>query len=196
MSGGATAGRGARSGRPGRDAVALCGAFLILGASRLSAVSADEVAFFERRIRPVLAQECYECHRTGGKTKGGLALDHRAALLAGGESGPAVAPGRPEASLLVRVLRHAVEGLEMPKGRARLDENVIADFERWIQTGAADPRDRPATESEIEADTEWGAIMKRRMSWWSFQPIQNPDPPDAVHAAASDHPSIDFLKGV
>ena len=75
----------------------------------------EEVEFFESRIRPVLAQECYECHRTGGKSKGGLVLDHRDGMLAGGDSGPAVKPGDPAGSLLIRVMRHEIEDLKMPK---------------------------------------------------------------------------------
>ncbi|MFM7131189.1 MAG: c-type cytochrome domain-containing protein, partial [bacterium] len=76
-------------------------------------LSREESDFFEARIRPVLVRHCYECHSSESmKIKGGLRLDHRAGLVAGGETGPAVVPGNIEGSLLVDALRY--EGLEMP----------------------------------------------------------------------------------
>ena len=84
-----------------------------------AAQAADAGDFFETKIRPVLAQDCYECHRTGGKRKAGLALDHRQALRDGGDSGPAIVPGDPAASLLLQAIRHEHDDLKMPKGGAK-----------------------------------------------------------------------------
>lgn len=134
------------------------------------------IEFFESKIRPVLAQECYECHSSAGKQKGGLILDYRDGLLTGGDSGPAIQPGDANASLLMEALRHEND-LEMPKAGVKLDAPIIADFEKWINMGAPDPRDNPPTKEQLEADTNWSAIFKTRQNWWSFQPVKDPPVP-------------------
>ncbi|MBL8897133.1 MAG: DUF1553 domain-containing protein [Planctomycetes bacterium] len=128
--------------------------------------------FFERRIRPVLAQECYECHSSTGARKGGLALDERESARRGGSSGPAIVPGAPEESLLWQAIRQTHPVLKMPKGRAALSAAVVADFATWIRDGALDPRDAPPSASELAADTDWSARMQRRLLWWSFRPLR------------------------
>ncbi len=163
--------------------------FLSLAAAARAAIAPADLEFFEQRIRPVLAQDCYECHRTGGKMKAGLALDHRAALLTGGDTGPAIIPGDPKNSLLLQAIRHEHDDLAMPKNGAKLDAAVIADFARWIARGAPDPREAPATDAQVAADTDWAAVMQRRKAWWSFQPIQKPAPPRGRAA----HPVDRFL---
>ena len=108
----------------------------------LLTLSATDVELFETRIRPVLVEHCYKCHSADAaakkKLKGGLRLDTRAGIRRGGDSGPAVTPGRPEASLILSALRY--QELEMPP-QGKLPESVIRDFVRWIEAGAADPRD-------------------------------------------------------
>ncbi len=139
----------------------------------------EGVEFFESRIRPLLVQDCYECHATHGKQKGGLVLDHREALLKGGESGPALVPGAPEKSLLLRLIRHEEPGLEMPKSGPQWEESILTDFEAWIAMGAPDPRkDPPDAESSAEANQDWDAVMERRKQWWSFQPVRAVAPPE------------------
>src|SRR5262245_45433425 len=104
----------------------------------------EQVAFFEKSIRPVLVKECYECHAADSEQiKGGLLLDTRAALREGGNNGPAVVPGDPKKSLLIKALRHTEEERRMPP-KKKLSEEVIADFEKWIAMGAPDPRDGSA----------------------------------------------------
>ena len=142
-----------------------------------AALEPGQLEFFESKIRPVLAQECYECHSTQGKQKGGLILDHREGLRRGGDSGVAILPGDPGASLLLQAIRHSLKELEMPKNGAKLAPEVIADFETWIQMGAPDPRDHPPSAAELAQDTDWAAVRERRKSWWSFQPIRNAQPP-------------------
>lgn len=108
-----------------------------------------DTVFFEAKIRPVLLKHCYECHSAeSGKAKGGLRLDNRDDLRRGGDSGPAVVPGDPAQSLLLTAIRHADPDLEMPPDEARLPDNIIADFTRWIREGAADPRDAEAKTAE------------------------------------------------
>lgn len=137
-----------------------------------AAATPEQVEFFESRIRPVLAQECYECHSEAGKQKGGLLLDSRPGWQAGGDSGPAVVPGQPAASLLLQSMRHEHADLKMPKNGAQLDPSVLADFEAWIAAGAADPRDRPPSPQELARDTDWSAVLQRRKQWWAFAPLR------------------------
>jgi hypothetical protein len=152
-----------------------------------------EVEFFESRIRPILAQDCYECHRSKGPQKGGLALDHRDALRRGGDSGPAIVPGQPADSLLIQAIHQTSEDLQMPKSGAKLEASVIADFEAWIAKGAVDPRDHPPSEEELETDTNWEAVMERRKQWWSFQPIKAVDIPYPPDATRHMHPVDAFI---
>src|SRR5262249_19599353 len=95
--------------------------------------------FFERTIRPVLVERCYACHsQEAKKVRGGLLLDTRDGLLKGGDSGPPVVPGMPDKSLLLHALRQTDELRMPPKGK--LPEAVVADFARWVEIGAPDPR--------------------------------------------------------
>jgi hypothetical protein len=165
--------------------VAACGAHL------LADDRPEQIEFFETRIRPVLAQDCYECHSSQGEADGGLILDHRQGLLTGGDRGPAIVPGKPGESLLIQAIRHDIEDLEMPSAAPKLDEAIIRDFEKWIRMGAPDPRDQPPTDAELAADTDWSAVMQRRMSWWSFQPIGDPSLP-AINAV--EHPIDRFIR--
>jgi hypothetical protein len=107
-------------------------------ASRVAgAEPSDSVAFFESRIRPVLVKHCYECHSAeSGKSKGGLLLDTRENIRAGGDTGPAVVPGDPKKSLLLTAISHTDPDLEMPPKQPQLPKAVIADFEAWIKMGA------------------------------------------------------------
>ncbi len=129
---------------------------------------ADErTEFFETRIRPQLVKHCYECHSVASSTaEGGLKLDSRDALLAGGESGKALLSGKPEESLLIEAIRY--ESLEMPPS-GKLSDEVIADFEKWIRDGAVDPRDRPPSADSAAKET-WKAHLAERKDWWSLQP--------------------------
>ena len=128
--------------------------------------------FFESRIRPILAQECYECHSTATKQKAGLVLDSRPGWQAGGDSGDTIKPGDPKSSLLLQTLKQEHEDLKMPKNGAKLDAKVIADFEQWIREGAPDPRDTPPSKEQLEKETAWESTLVRRKEWWPFQKIK------------------------
>ena len=112
-----------------------------LSAETKAAVSqptADQVAFFEKHIRPVLVEHCYQCHSPRApKLQGGLRLDTREKLRRGGDSGPVFAAGAPGKSLLIQAIRH--DGLEMPPDK-RLPDRIIVNFEKWVAMGAPDPR--------------------------------------------------------
>ncbi|MEW4568556.1 c-type cytochrome domain-containing protein [Tautonia sp. JC769] len=100
----------------------------------------EGAAFFEKKIRPVLIERCYACHSSQAKPpKAGFRVDTRSGLRRGGHSGPAIEPGRPDDSLLIRVLEHTSEIAMMPPD-GRLPDAVLDDFRAWIERGAPDPR--------------------------------------------------------
>lgn len=150
---------------------------VFLGLTGLCAtVRADEprdgVKFFETRIRPVLVQHCYKCHSSEIKVpKGGLRLDSREGMRAGGDSGHAVVPGEEEESLLLSALRY--EQFEMPPA-GPLDDAIVADFAQWIRMGATDPRDAPASAPAAPMN-----IDAARNAWAYRTPVA-PEPPVAV----------------
>ena len=122
--------------------------------------------FFEKKIRPVLVEHCYQCHSAGTKeVKGGLLLDTRDGLRKGGENGKSIIPGNPAESLLLQALKH--DGLEMPP-KSKLPAAVIADFEEWIQMGAPDPRQGSTVGKKID--------VAQARKFWSFQPPTNVKP--------------------
>jgi len=140
----------------------------------ITVLSSEQTEFFERRIRPLLVERCYECHSvTAEKIKGGLVLDSRAGLLQGGDSGPAITPGDPEASLLVSAVRHLSPDLTMPP-KQRLSDEQIAELETWIRQGAPDPR-TDDTRAAVRAKSAINWEQARQ--WWSFRPIVQPPPP-------------------
>src|SRR5437763_13159757 len=128
-----------------------------------AAATPEQIAFFEKSIRPVLVKECYSCHATTAeKIRGGLTLDTREGIRKGGDNGPAVVPGNVKKSLLIQALRHAQDDLKMPP-KKKLADDVLADFEKWIAMGAPDPRDGAAKVTKYEIDIEKGR------TFWSFQ---------------------------
>ncbi len=152
------------------------------------------IEFFESRIRPVLVEHCYACHNSATEAEGGLAVDHRQAFLDGSDNGKVLVAGQPSASKLIAVLKHEIDGLEMPDGGPKLDGQVIADFERWISMGAADPRDSPPTADEIADVTSWESTLRRRKQWWSFQPIAKPKVPGATIPGETGNPIDRFVR--
>ncbi|MCP4786726.1 MAG: DUF1553 domain-containing protein [Fuerstiella sp.] len=184
-----------RSARSLRDlARGIVLSYLMTIAATAADLSQEQLDFFESRIRPVLVEYCYECHNSADATDGELVVDHRDALLNGGDGGPIIAPGQPAKSRLLAILRHDVEGLEMPQSGPKLDDRVIADFEKWIAEGAADPRDHAPSASELAAVTSWKSTLRRRKQWWSFQPIRNPVPPTVENQEWARHPIDRFVE--
>ena len=137
----------------------------------------EQVEFFEKNIRPALAEHCYECHNSSDKAKGGLALDWRGGLAKGSDSGPVIVAGKPDESLLLRAIRHEDKELKMPKDGPKLSSLVIGNFETWIMMGAPDPRSNQPSKADIAKATSWETTRERRKQWWSFQPIRFPSLP-------------------
>ena len=134
---------------------------------------AQRIVFFESHIRPVLIQHCHKCHSAeSGKSEGGLLLDSKKAIRAGGDRGPAVVPGDPDGSLLLTAISHTDPELQMPPKKERLPDAVINDFKLWIEAGAVDPRvNGPAEAVRPPVTIEEG----RR--FWAFQkPVFHPPP--------------------
>ena len=145
--------------------------FLICNLSHAQESSSDKMEFFERKIRPVLVEHCYECHNSADTAESDLAVDFRNGLLNGGVSGASVVRGEPNDSLLLRAMRHQ-DGMKMPKGGPKLSDEIIDDFAKWIADGAVDPRETPPDKEELAQVTSWENIRNQRMKWWSFQPLQ------------------------
>lgn len=140
----------------------------------------EGIEFFETHIRPVLVNKCYECH--SGKSKkirAGLRLDTAERMRAGGESGPAIVPNKPEESLLISALRY--QSNEMPPS-GKLPDAVINDFVKWISLGAPDPRTEATPMAEKNQKTTAKADPKEH---WSFKHPQRTAPPNVTHAAAA-----------
>ena len=147
----------------------------------ISVAAADDgIDFFEEKIRPILADYCYECHSSESEEPaGGLLLDSRAGTHEGGETGPAVVPKDLNESLLLSAIEY--RDLEMPPDE-KLDDETIAEFRRWIKMGAPDPRDgdmSPHAESESD----------EFVPLWSLQPVQNPQVPTVQN---QDWPTTDL----
>jgi len=133
-----------------------------------------DLQFFEAKIRPVLVKQCYDCHSVeSGTAEGGLRVDDRAAIRTGGGRGPAVVPGRPAASLLLTAITHSDTDLKMPPKSPRLSNDVIADFKKWIERGAPDPREgeKPASKSD------WAGMDAAR-THWAYRPPRAVAPPE------------------
>lgn len=129
---------------------------------------ADGNAFFEAKIRPVLVKHCQKCHSREAPTpEGGLRVDTRAAIRAGGDHGPAVVPGNADKSLLLKAVSRTDPRLKMPP-KERLPDAVVADLKKWIEMGAPDPRDEPA------GSTAKKPYPKATKSFWSYQPPKDP----------------------
>jgi hypothetical protein len=156
-----------------RLAVALLGLLSLQARAGAQPQDAQGLAHFESKIRPVLVKECYQCHSTEAaknkKLRGGLQLDTREGIRKGGDTGPAVVPGAPKKSLLLAALRHEDKVEKMPP-RGKLSDDVIADFAKWIESGAADPRDGSVLPGKRPIDIAEG---KR---FWSFRPLAGPLP--------------------
>lgn len=145
--------------------------FLLTALAAGADMTPDQRAFFESKIRPVLAKQCYECHSQTSKKLGGkLLLDAPSEMIAGGESGPAVIPGKPDESLIVQAVRY--DGLEMPP-KKRLPENIVQDFAEWVKMGAPDPRTEPLK------------VVKKapQEPLWSLKPISDSKPPKVKNTA-------------
>jgi hypothetical protein len=160
-----------------------CLVSLILLSATLRAQD-EGVQYFEKHVRPVLRRECLTCHHVG-KASGSLALDSRDGWKNGGDSGPAIVPGEPAKSLLIRAIRHEADVVAMPAKAPKLADDAIAVLEKWIRMGAPDPRDQPEKLANA-AGGNWDEIARERTTWWCWQPLKKADPGAAVAPTIDD----------
>src|SRR6266446_896638 len=122
---------------------------------------------FEKDIRPILKAHCFECHGEGEKLRGGLDLRLRRLILRGGDDGPVIVPGKPDRSLLFKLVHSG----EMPKRDKKLTHEQVALIKEWIASGAKTARPEPAMLGRGSSITE------EERAFWSFQPIRQPPIP-------------------
>ncbi len=158
------------------------GALGLARASKAADQTSEALALFEAEVRPVLVERCQRCHGPD-RQRGGLRLDSLEAMLKGGDFGPAVEPGDPEASLIVEAVRH--DGLAMPPD-GKLDDDQVAAIVDWVTLGAPWPgTDAQAAQRALELASAEGPFTPEDHAWWSLQPVQRPEPP-VVSAGAID----------
>ncbi|NBV21481.1 MAG: DUF1553 domain-containing protein [Proteobacteria bacterium] len=144
-----------------------------LPASVRAATPEEGIAFFEKRVRPVLVEHCYECHSASAKkTKGGLRLDSREGWVKGGDSGTAIIPGKPDDSLFIKGIRHWDKEFKMPPEKPLVPAQV-ADLVEWVKLGAPDPRtNAPALVASTPAKAAYGISLEEGRKHWAYQPVK------------------------
>jgi len=161
---------------------------LLAVAAEPSELSSADRDFFEAKVRPILAEHCLSCHSAGKAVESNLRLDGRPGWVKGGDRGPAIKPGDPDGSLLVKAIRHSNPDLKMPPDE-KLKPAQIAALEEWVRRGAPDPRvDAARTQEPSAADAA---------KHWAFQllmPPKLPDTPAGAAATAVDAFVLDTLR--
>ena len=164
----------------------ILGVVLII-AQGVGLLRAENVDFFESTIRPLLTEHCSECHSRA--QKGGLRLTARETVLAGGNSGPSIVPGDPEASLLIQAISGAHPDLKMPPETTLPDKDQKALI-RWVESGAPWPAPRPG---QIRASSD-NFITETDRTFWSYQPLQTAKIPSVTSETQAAHPIDAFLR--
>jgi len=145
--------------------------------------SAAQIEFFEKKIRPMLAENCYSCHSLESKkSKGSLLLDSRVEMLKGGDSGPSLVPGDPDKSLIFKAVNGSDADLTMPPKGKKLSPEQVADLKEWIKMGAPVPA---ATQQLSRFDS----MLDQAKAHWAFQPVKSPEVPKG----AASHPVDAFV---
>ena len=144
-------------------------AFAGFGPHLSAQLAPDQVEFFEKKIRPVLAEKCYVCHGSKTEPMAGLRVDSKDALLKGGGRGTSIVSGDPDGSLLIRAIRYTDLDLKMPP-TGKLPDKQIRDFEQWVSIGAPDPRTNAPAPAVAEKK---GIDLEEGRKFWAFQPIRS-----------------------
>jgi mono/diheme cytochrome c family protein len=153
-------------------------ALLLACAPQLSiaqTINAKSPEFFETRIRPILANNCYGCHTNSAL--GGLRLDSLEAMKTGGKRGAALVVGDPDNSLLIKAIRQGDPSLKMPSG-GKLKDSEIADLEAWVKAGAVWPKSTAVAVTTGPSSSGGKYIISaERRNFWSFLPLAKPAVP-------------------
>jgi mono/diheme cytochrome c family protein len=144
-----------------------------------AAPPAQATEHFETKIRPLLAANCYACH--GESAMAGLRVDSREALLRGGETGPAIVPGKPEASALIKAIQHADGFPRMPRGRAKLSQPDIDLLTEWVRGGALWPVAAETVPTPVASHER--AVTAEHRAYWAFKPLAKPPVPSVTNSA-------------
>src|SRR5436190_23441618 len=163
-------------------AMLACGTAVVRAQADESPPSAADVEFFEQKIRPLLVTRCFECHSESGNgekangekgkgVKGGLHLDSRAGILAGGDSGPAIVPEKPAESLVIEAINYSQDSAQMPP-RGKLPQNEIDLLTEWVRRGAPFPNSETNPEG-AGARGKKGIDFATGKKFWSFQPVHD-----------------------
>jgi len=150
--------------------------------------TAEQNDFFEKKVRPLIAERCYACH-TGKTPKGGLLLDSREAILKGNASGPALVPGNPDSSLLIHVTRYD-GAVKMPPG-GRLQADEVETLRTWIKMGAPFPGSKAG--GVATAGAKPFVLTPEQRQFWSFVPVQKPRVPAVKNKAWVKNPVDAFI---
>src|SRR4051794_18798623 len=151
-----------------------------------TAPSPDQIRFFEAKVRPTLVDHCFKCHGPT-KPKAGLRLDSRAAMLAGGDSGPAVGPGNVEGSLPLTAISHEDSALKMPPSK-KLGAGQVDDLTRWVKMGAPWPGGGEASASALAPRKGEFTISERDRNHWAFRPVVRPASPPVQDRSWATNP--------
>ena len=135
------------------------------------------VEYFEKKVRPLLVANCYTCHSADTNSRSGLRVDDRNGLLAGGSRGPAIIPGKPDESLLIRAVSYTGK-LKMPPER-RLSDDEVAILKRWIRDGAAWTKVE-SLPSQVRVTADYARLRKEH---WAWQPLRDPRTPSVANRA-------------
>jgi len=150
--------------------------------------SAEQIQFFESKIRPILSANCYKCHSVEqGKAKGKLTLDTREGTLKGGENGAIIVPGDPAKSKLIVAVGYGDADLQMPPKGEKLGEKEIADLTAWVKMGAPDPRVASAGGPKLTG------LNDKARAHWAYQPVKNPAVPEVQNNAWPRTPIDNFV---
>ena len=155
--------------------VALAGLCFAFSTPAQAAAPGEDFTFFESKVRPLLAERCYECHGEK-KQKGGLRLDSKSGWQKGGDTGPALLPGKPEESLIIKAVRRHDPDLQMPP-KTELIKSEVETLIAWVKSGAPDPRETAVTKRVV------GMSLEEGRKHWAFQPLAQPKPPKIKHSA-------------
>ena len=163
----------------------------LLAAWSCTACASDAgVEFFEKKVRPVLVEQCYQCHSAKSKKlRGGLRLDSRAGMLQGGDRGAAVTPGHPEKSLLIEAIGYKDADIQMPK-KGKLSNAVVADLTAWVKMGAPWGKDDGVASTPLKPAFD---LQQRKRDHWAWKPIRAVEPPAVMNTAWVRDPVDRFI---
>jgi hypothetical protein len=173
------------TGTPGATSIFLATAILVFPfRTQAAEPTPEQLQFFENKVRPILSDNCYQCHSTQAKkVKAGLWLDSREGVQKGGDNGPVVVLGDPDKSVLITAVKYTDPDLKMPPDDKKLTDAQIADLIAWVQMGAPDPR------VATVAQKAW----TDKAHWWAWQPLTKPEVPDVKESSWVQTPIDNFI---